>query len=104
MNATKVVTVEELLVRLEEEYMEYENEWLQMTPRDLINRSGDIQSIKSGKDYIVYVAEDGNANLRAYERTEKILADFQTFHMDSMDGAITEETIREYENYLMEDY
>lgn len=104
MSKTKALTIDGLVERLEEEYNEYEREWLQMTPRELINIAGYISTIETGKDYIEFVAEDGKANLKAYEETESILSDFLDFHMDSMDGSITEETIQEFENYLLEGY
>lgn len=96
-------TVERLLERLDKEYEKYENEWLQMTQRELIDHSGDVAAIKTAKVYIEFMAEDDAVNLEAYEKSDNILEDFQFFHTDSDDGAITQETIEEFECYLLEE-
>lgn len=104
MTKEKTLTTEALLEKLEVELKQYEHEWLQMTPRELINHSYYIVSVLTAKNYIGFMAEDGNADLVAFDQTENILEDFMYFYMDQLDEGINEETIKEFESFLLEDY
>lgn len=104
MNKEKTLTTEALLEKLEAELKQYEHEWLQMTPRELINQSYYIVSVLTAKNYIGFMAEDGNVDLVAFDQTENILEDFMYFYMDQLDEGINEETIRSFESFLLEDY
>lgn len=104
MNDAATITVNGLLERLDNEYDEHQRGWMQMTPDQLIERSKDISVIQAAKDYIKFVAEDGKANLEAYGRSKNILEDFRAFQSESLDGSLTEETVREFEDYLLEYY
>lgn len=103
ISQANLLTVEDLLERLDKEYEEYENEWLQMTPMTLINCAGDIAAIKTGKEYIGFMAEDHKLNLSSFERAENVLSEFLSFQYGSDDGAINEETIEEFQDYLLEE-
>lgn len=103
MNQATAMTTESLLHQLEEEYETFEKEWVQMTPMTLIDCAGDIAAIKTGKEYIGFMAEDHKLNLSSFERAENVLSEFLSFQYGSDDGAITEETIEEFQDYLLEE-
>lgn len=95
-------TVESVMERLDEEYEELEQEWLKQTPEDLINLASKIATIQTGMAYIQNNVEEDMSQLEAYDKVTNILESFYDFQLGSSNGAITEETIEEFEDYLLE--
>jgi len=93
-----------IMERMEEEMAVYKKELEAMDKKDLIENistlSCKLHIWETGQAYIENALDNGIANKAVYERLDHILDSFYTFQLGSMDGAITEETIEEFETEM----
>lgn len=95
---------QETIERIEQEFATYRKNTIEWSSaEDIFDNAHYIHICSVGIDYIIQSIEEGRSNLAIYDRIEDVYGWFYNFHMGSLDGAITEETIQEFEEYMLEE-
>lgn len=92
----------DLINRLNKEYEELEKVWLNLPQKDLIDLARTIAITQTGLAYIQNNIEEDLSRLEAYDEMDNVLESFVIFQQGSANGAITEETIEEFEEEALD--
>lgn len=91
-----------IIERLKQEFTDFKERTIQTaTKEEIFEMASLIDTSKVGLDYIVMMIESEQANLAVYEKLTNVYELFYNFQLDSFDGSITEETIEEFEEYML---
>lgn len=91
-----------IIERIEEEFEVFKKDMIESnTTEQVFEQAYEIDTKSVAKEFIIDSIDNGRSNLAIYDRMENILERYYDFHLGSTDGAITEETIEEFEEYTL---
>lgn len=91
-----------VIERIEEEFDVFKKGMIEShSIEQVFEQASEINAKSVAKDFITDAIENGRSNIAIYERMESILENYYDFHLGSTDGSITEETVEEFEEYML---
>lgn len=91
-----------VIERIEKEFEDFKKDTIESNSvEQVFEKAYEIDTKSVAREFIIDAIDYERSNLFVYERMENILESYYEFHMGSTDGAITEETVEEFEEYML---